>query len=189
MATNKPKDPASGETAAEKHGARRTLIVVSIAVLVIFLAVLFWFAVWVLLVFFAGILLAIFLRGLATGLHQWTRLGMGGSLLIVVVVLAVLALLLGWLLTGRVSVQVIELSHRLPEAFAHLRKHLEQYAWGQQVLLLAGRINPVNLARPEFLGTAGGVLSTAWAGSSRWWSCCFWGFIWRSIRIRTSTAS
>lgn len=165
MATNKSKDDSPSEiTPAETKGARRTVIAVGIAVLIIFLAVLAWYAVWVLLVFFAGVLLAIFWRSLAEALSYWTGMSVGWALGAVVAAMVVISALLAWLLLARISTQISELAERLPLAFEHLRRKLEMYPVGQQLLLLGRRLNLASLARPELLGTAGGVLSTALGG-------------------------
>ena len=49
--------------------------------------VLIWYTVEVLLLVFAGVLLAVFLRGLSDGLSQYTPLGGNSALLVVVIML------------------------------------------------------------------------------------------------------
>jgi predicted PurR-regulated permease PerM len=98
------------------------------------LALLVWYGKDVLLLAFAGALLAIFLAALADGLGRLTRLAYGWSLAVVVLVLLVLLGLLGWLLAARVGAQVAELAQKLPEALRSFQEDLDQTEWGRALL-------------------------------------------------------
>jgi predicted PurR-regulated permease PerM len=52
----------------------------------------------------------------------------------VVVGLLLLAAGLGWLLASRLSAEVGELMHKLPQSLEQVRAYLEQYRWGREVL-------------------------------------------------------
>jgi len=95
---------------------------------------LFWIAYKVALLFLASVLLAIFLRTLSDWVGRLTRLGPGGSLTVVLLVILGLCVLLGWLLATPITQEVDQLSQELPKAIAQLQNQLEQYRWGQNIV-------------------------------------------------------
>lgn len=84
----------------------------------------------ILLVVFAGILVAVFLRGLSTSLSKATPLSEGWSLAVVALGLAGTVVLGIWLLAPEVSKQVEELSRTLPESLKSLRDQISSTGWG-----------------------------------------------------------
>src|ERR1700741_294496 len=101
----------------ESSFAYRAFIATAIAVGVIILVYFFWQAAYVLLLVFAGILLAIFLRSLAEGLQRvCPRLPMKAALAIGIVVLLTISAITIWLLAPSVAEQVDELGKQLPQA-------------------------------------------------------------------------
>lgn len=86
------------------------------------------------LLFFAGILFAIFLRSLSDWVSQHSPLSPGWALLVVVV--GLLALVAGGVAFAvpRVAVQVGELRQTLPQSLETLRTWVESYSWGGAVL-------------------------------------------------------
>src|SRR5687767_2370285 len=90
--------------------------------------------IWLILLVFAGILIAVMLRGLSVLVSQYTGLGYGWSLGIVVTLLVGLIGLGGWLLAPQLSTQFTDLAARLPQAMQRLREHLQQYQWGRYLL-------------------------------------------------------
>ena len=95
---------------------RRVLIAVAVTAAAVLLLVFLWYTVDVLLLAFAGVLLAIFLRSLSDWLSARTGLSAGSSLGLVVAALLGLTALGLWLLAPTVADQVNQLSQRLPEA-------------------------------------------------------------------------
>ena len=93
-----------------------------------------WFALELLLMIFAGILLAIFLRTLATLLAEATGLSPGVSLATVILALLAITALGGWLYAPRLAEQSDRLSETLPQAFDDLTATIEEYGWGQWIL-------------------------------------------------------
>jgi hypothetical protein len=77
---------------------RRTVAAIGLATLAVASAVLVWRGVDVLLLVFAGVLLALFLRGLAGRTARLTGLPDGAAVAVVVVVLAALTGVGGWLI-------------------------------------------------------------------------------------------
>lgn len=109
---------------------RRTLIVLVLVALALFL----WRIAYALLLAFGGVLVAVFLRGLATLLHERTRLSMGWSLAIVGGGLVGL-LVLGALLMGpAVASEMSNLGSTLTQGVEKIQGFLEQQPWGKQLL-------------------------------------------------------
>jgi predicted PurR-regulated permease PerM len=118
--------------------------------------VLLWFILiqgsQVLLVGFAGILLALLLRGLSDFLSRRAGIGEGLALLLVITgLLAAIALTL-WLRAGEISQQTHTLFSQLPDAFATLKSHLSKNPVVQDI---AGRLPDVD----SMLGSHGNLLS------------------------------
>lgn len=103
-------------------------------ILLVALALLLWKVVDALLLAFGGVLLAVVLRGLGAKVHGVTRLPMTWSTLLTgVVLLAVLVF--GFVAMGSViAAEMAQLSEKLGQGLAQLRRYLEQAPWGQQVI-------------------------------------------------------
>ena len=88
----------------------------------------------VVLIVFAGVLLAVFLHGGG----QWiaTRLGIADGWGIGIFLLAIIAALVGFFVAIAPSVgeQIDELTRRIPESLDALRSRIEGYAWGDALL-------------------------------------------------------
>ncbi len=107
---------------------------VLLTLLLLALAYLMWRGVKVLLEAFAGVLFGLFLSTLAEWVHKRTRLSYGWALAVVIVVLILAAGGIGWLLASRLSAELGELMHKLPESLTQIRAYLEQYPWGRALL-------------------------------------------------------
>ena len=103
------------------------MIVIALIVVLYFL----WQAVYVLLLIFAGILLAVLLRSLAELVHGGTRLPVGWSLALVCFTLLGGLALIVWLGAPPLSAQLDELSDQLPASIENLKGRLAQYRWGR----------------------------------------------------------
>jgi predicted PurR-regulated permease PerM len=125
----------------------------------------------VLLLAFAGVLLALVLRGAALWVARVTHLGVGAALGAVVVLVAVLVGLVGWWIAPAVVEQTAQLVERVPEAVTHLRDSLARTAWGRAIAPYLPSVPALNpLARPFRAGStllatlgwlAGGVAGVA----------------------------
>ncbi len=113
----------------------------------------------VLLVVFAGVLLAVVLRGLADLLGRYTRLPPGWSLLVVLVVMLAALVAFVVLAIPEVGRQFDELVAQLPGAVQKVTSKLEQTEWGRWVLGRASKVGQW-LARPEAMQSAQQALST-----------------------------
>lgn len=141
--------------------AHRVLIAAFIFAAVIIVLLLLWYAVDVLMLVFAGILLAVFLRGVSDWLSARTRLGANWSL--AVVTLALIAALGAsiWLIAPRVSAQVNVLNEQLPRAVAQLTARLEHYEWARRILAQVPSPGELVQGRGGVLARATGIFSSA----------------------------
>ncbi|MFU8803752.1 MAG: AI-2E family transporter [Bradymonadaceae bacterium] len=127
----------------------RTLIAVGIGAVLIMLAILLWQLIPILVLIFAGCLLAIFLRAVAGWLAMHSPFKGGIALGVVGFGLIVLIIGAGWLVAPRVTEQAQALGEALPAAMEELGTNLEEYPWGQFLIgqipdadeLLAERFN------------------------------------------------
>ena len=113
---------------------RRVLLIALVATLVIIVLLNLQRVVHYLLVVFAGVLLAVFLDGIATFLSQRTRLPRALALGLVVV--ALFALVAGsiWVAGPSVADQLAGLTERVPGAVETAREGLEGTEWGREIL-------------------------------------------------------
>lgn len=109
---------------------------------------LFWFTIRVWLMIFAGVLLALFLRGLSDWIGRKLHIAHGWSLTLVIVGLMAVFGLTGWLMAPRVGEQVQQLSRQLPTAFHQLIGQIRQSPVGQ---VLPQSLAASGLGRPEIL--------------------------------------
>jgi predicted PurR-regulated permease PerM len=114
----------------------------------------------VLLLIFAGILLAVFLRALSDPLSERTGLRPGWSLTAVVLGLVALVGLGGGLIAGQVAVQLDQLVESVPSSLASVEQHLRSYAWGRTLLDRAPAANQL-IGRTDILARVTGLFSTA----------------------------
>jgi predicted PurR-regulated permease PerM len=126
-----------------------TLASVLAVVLFVFLFVV---AGRLLILVFAGILLAVLLDGMAQWLAGRTPLGRGAALLVGIVGLLSATFAFWWFVGPQVVEQAVLLEHALPEGFAAVETWLRQYPWGRTLL----REAPDPL---EMLSDGGGVMS------------------------------
>ena len=126
--------PADPKGLSTREFARRAAIAVGLAALGVVLLLFVWYAVDVLLLTFAGILLAVFFRGLAAQVAAYTSLGEKGSLALVVVVLLVVLVVAVSVSAATIAGQVDRLVEQVPESLNALRSQLAAYAWGEWLI-------------------------------------------------------
>lgn len=115
--------------------ARRTVVVVLVAAVILAVVVVFWYLIEVLLLVFAGILAAIFLRGLSEFLESHTRIRGGWALATVVLTLLAALTGVGFLLAPSLIDQAGELVATIPEAWRQLLEQLREIEWAGQPIL------------------------------------------------------
>ena len=121
---------------------KRVLITVGIVLLALALALLLWWGIRVLLVGFAGVLIAVLLRSIAVGIHKLTRLPVGWSLGVTCLLLVGLFVGIYFLIAPDVVEQTAQLADRLPKAVEKLKERINQSKMGQQLTKLAERASP-----------------------------------------------
>lgn len=112
---------------------RRVLIAVGLAFAAVVLYKVLRVATAVLLVLFAGVLLAVFLHGLARWLSSHTPLPRKGALAVVVLLLTALAVGAVWFLGPRVAGQIDALSEQVPQTLGRVEAWLGQFGWGTEL--------------------------------------------------------
>ncbi len=108
--------------------------------LVIALSLLLLWRAWeALLLVFASVLLAIFLRGLTDWVAAHTRLTGGWAYAAVVATLLAISGIAIWLLAPRVITELSEISRTIPTSLTLAQQTLDRYGWGRHVTALARR--------------------------------------------------
>jgi len=95
---------------------------------------LFWRAANVFLLFFASVLLGIFLRTLTDWVRRLTKLSAPWALVVVFLGLGAIFGLIGYLLAAPISTQVEQVKQELPKAVAQLEAQLSHYVWGETLV-------------------------------------------------------
>lgn len=136
-----------------------SLVILAWVVLIAAVAFVVWWVADVLLLAFAGILVAVFLHGLRDAVGKLTGLSEGWSLALVLGLLGIFLFLVGWLLGAEIVSQLDELIPRLHKAWGEIRNQIRQYEWGR---ILLANASFKNLAKDKELLTriTGGLFST-----------------------------
>lgn len=114
---------------------RRRVVFTLIAVTVVVGGALaLWLAIRVLLLGFAGLLLAAFLYKPSQWLSHTTRLPYWAALAAVAVLCLALCIGAFWLMGARIAGQVDALQEQLPKAWARVSDYLQQQRWGRWLL-------------------------------------------------------
>ncbi|MEZ4869301.1 MAG: AI-2E family transporter [Caldilineaceae bacterium] len=131
-----------------------------LAVGVVALAWLLWNVADILLLAFAGLLLAVFLRTLVRLVQRVVPLPNQLALTVVVFILLVVLGLGGWLLAPRLNRDLSQLVTGVPEALRNLADQFQQYPWLQNMINQLP--TPSELVPPnrQFLSRFTGTLST-----------------------------
>ena len=144
------------ETNSTAHKALKASVV---SVTVVAVALILWFAAEVFLLTFAGLLLAIFVRGLARVSSRFTKLSYGLSVVTTVVLLLGVLLLIGWQFGVGIAAQFEELSAELPKSLNNLKEYIGHYVWGRELLEQLPKVAE-SIQTSAFWTRAGGVFST-----------------------------
>lgn len=155
----------SDDTLSTATFTRRTGIVVGVVTAVVLGLLFIGAALQVLLLVLAGVLLAVFFRGLGGWLSRHTPLSEGWGVLVAVGLALVLLLGTGWWLAPRLSEQATQLGEQLPQSLAGARRQLGSYAWGRWLV----RELPVDFSFQDALRSGDGSLVRrflGWFGSA-----------------------
>ena len=113
---------------------QRVLIFVGVVAAIGILLALVWQSSEVILLIFAGLLIAVFLRAIAERISRYTHLPENWALVVVLLTIVGFAWLLVWLMMPSLENQYREISQQLPTTIEHLRQYLEQSAAGRWIL-------------------------------------------------------
>jgi predicted PurR-regulated permease PerM len=111
----------------------RVLVVLSFTFLFALLAGFLIFAIDIILLIFAGVLVGIYLRWLREVVMRYTHLSRGLSLAVVLVFLLAIAGTSSILLAQVVKEQTITIAEELPKSFDKFRAYLLRFSWGDEV--------------------------------------------------------
>lgn len=156
--------PPNTDAGAEERNngllTKRTLIVVAVGAAVLVLLLAAWQVAQILLLIFASLLLAIFLRALAAFIHRHTPLSMGWSLAAVVTALLGACVLIGVLYGPAIVDGFYQLFRQMPAALDRIRTAVGHYAWGPAFLDSLSRAGS-SLTNPQQISKIAGIFSTA----------------------------
>lgn len=141
--------------------ARRTFARVLVVAAVVIMLLLAWRLVEVLLLLFAGVLLAVFLRGIAQRLHRHTGLPLAAMVWSVSLLLLAALGAAAWLLGPLVTTGLDELADTIPQALDYLDRELRPPPVMEAILertLAEGRSMTIT---PELVQRLAGIFSTA----------------------------
>jgi predicted PurR-regulated permease PerM len=114
--------------------ARRVTIVYGIGLLFISAIAIVWVAAEMLLLVFAGSLLAVMLNGISRLLVHYLHLPRPVALGIVLTLLFSVLILGGYFMAPRIAGQIEELSNTIPQAIGVLEQWLKSRSWGREVM-------------------------------------------------------
>ena len=148
------------DQAERKETAQHALVYVAIAVSVVIVLVLLWYAIDVVLLAFIGILLAILLRAPADWLRERSGVSEGWSLAIVGIAFLVV-LGGGAALFGRgIATQALTLFDRIPEIVESFKEQLGQGEFGARVVALAESSGMFSGGDGQFIGRGLGLIGS-----------------------------
>ncbi len=142
--------------------AKRVLLTVGVGLLTILILLFVYFTFDILLLFFAAILLAVFLRGLANLVVKVVKIGDSWAVLLVAVILvAVLAGSIA-LLAPSVADQVRNLREELPRSAQAAVEYISQFGWGRAIFEHMPTVDEVSshLDTSSLLSRVGGIFSS-----------------------------
>lgn len=141
---------------------QKVLIVVGVILATILVTLFVYYAIDIVLLLFAAVLLAIFLRGLADLVNRFTKLSEGAAVLLVsVLLLAILAGAIA-LLAPSVAEQGRHLRDELPKSAQKVGDFISRYGWGKTLIAQLPSMNDI-MAKIEpstLLTRVGGYFSS-----------------------------
>ena len=148
------------DQAERKDTAQHALVYVGIAVTVVIVLVLLWYAIDVVLLAFVGILLAILLRAPADWLTERFGLREGWSLAIVGIVTLALLVAAAVLFGQGIVAQALQLVDRIPEILETTRQRLGDSELGSRVVALADSSSVFGGGEGQFIGRGLGLIGS-----------------------------
>jgi predicted PurR-regulated permease PerM len=145
-----------------KTYVERVLIAAAAVIAVLLLLTLIYFVFDVLLLIFAAVLIAIFLRGLADILRRWIPIGEGWLVLVVAVLLVFIIATAVALLAPSVAEQARVLRFEVPRSAQQAAEYLARFSWGQTIISQLPTIDDVmaKIDAAAVLSRVGGYFSS-----------------------------
>lgn len=122
-----------------------------------------WYAWRLLLIAFAGLLLAIILHAFADEFQRWTHLGPKSSFALTVVCLTALIALAVWLIAPRAISEGSQIVNVIPKSLTETEKYLNQTTWGAFMVRVAKRAMSTTAEGPHITSIASAVMDAAGA--------------------------
>ena len=144
----------------QRRFEQKALIACSIAIGMATLVVFLWYSIQVLLLIFAGVLIAILLRGLSDWVGERTGLPHAASLAIVIVVLFGSIGTFFWLAAPALAHEIGELGQKIPPAVEQLRNKIASAPLGKMALDGMPQLNAVMTGRGDLFGSVTGWVSS-----------------------------
>jgi predicted PurR-regulated permease PerM len=148
------------DQAERKETAQHAIVYVGIAVTVVVILVLLWYAIDVVLLAFIGVLLAILLRAPADWLHERSGLSEGWSLAVVGVLFLALIVVAAVLFGRGIAAQALGLVDRIPEIIESFKEQLGQNELGARVVALAESSGMFSGGDGQFIGRGLGLIGS-----------------------------
>ncbi len=151
-----------GEINKFNHFVKRLLIICAVITLIILGVFFISYIVDVLMLAFAAVLLAIFLRGLADLLNRYVKISEGKAVLLVSLLLVIILAVSIALLAPSVAEQVRHLRDELPKSAQTLSANLSQYDWGRAIIENLPSTDDVltRISTANWLSSVGGFFSS-----------------------------
>ena len=157
MPTETPQQASVIQKGETLSFARRVLVATLVVMGVLLLLLLIWYSADLLMLVFAGVLIAILLSTLTDFVQRRTGLSYGLSLALVSLGLVVLIGLTVWLVMDRIVDQMGQLRTILPQAIQNVNSYVARYPWAQNAV--------DNLPNPaDWVATRGGTIISQFAG-------------------------
>lgn len=158
---------SSADKTASSFG-KKVLPVIGAAIISILILLLSFFAIDVIFLLFAAVLLAVFFRGLGNLVSRYTKIPEGFAVLLVCVVLLVIFGFGIWLLAPEVAVQIGGFREFLPKAIKTLSQRISEFSWGKLIVEQIPAWDEIfnRILSSEFLTSVGGIFSTTFGAAA-----------------------
>ncbi len=150
------------DTAENGSFIKRLLIICLVITLIILLVIGIGYVIDILMLAFAAVLIAVFLRGLADLLSDHTKNSEGKAVLLISLILIVVLAGSIALLAPDVAEQIRNLRETLPRSAENVAEYLSQFGWGRAIIEHLPGVDDVieKINAMSILSSVGGVFST-----------------------------
>lgn len=143
--------------------SQKVFYTIGVVVIVIALIMLFVKAVQVMLLLFAGILVAVFLRGMASFISVRTHVSSAMSLVIVLLIIFIVITGGIWLLGPSIVDGFNQMKDQIPTAWGHLKEDMARSDWGKNIVQGIENARKNFLSDTEMLSKITGIFSSTFS--------------------------